>query len=110
MLREVLPKSLRTFVSTPSPLVSQLAHPPSIAEPHRSREDHLGSAPQVVPGWKAISFVFGALGTSCLYDLACAMTVAAFLLFSTSKQILPSLSIFGWYIFVRNLILGGVMG
>jgi hypothetical protein len=32
------------------------------------------------------------------------------LLFRTSKQIRPSLSMLGWYILVRKRILGGVMG
>lgn len=56
--------------------------------------------------------VFEEQETSYLQELASETTYndQKAILFNTSKHMRPSLSIFGWYILVRNLILGGVIG
>jgi hypothetical protein len=73
--------------------------------------DHLDLVPQEALEWKAGLFGSGVQVTSCLANISSlSWNEARDQLLSTSKHIRPNLSMFGWYIFVRNRILGGVMG
>lgn len=85
----------------------------STSVPHRWPTDHRDLERLEELGWRAEWYESVALVTSCLrkhqqHDRRKAASKA--ILLSTSKQILPSLSMFGWYILVRKRILGGVIG
>ena len=71
--------------------------PSNVGQRH-SQEGRRGWVHQAGLGWIIESSVFAVLVTNCLRYVSgwCLSTRLEGLLFNTSKQILPSLSIFGW--------------
>ena len=104
-----------TLVSIPSLSRSPLARPPSSSSPRLPRAGRRGSARREALGWTAGSCGSGAPGTSCLGPSVLSLKPSLqpgsqHPLFSTSKQMRPNLSTFGWKILVRKRILGGAIG